>query len=80
MFGMTLFNLFDYVSSNVLLPLGGMLISIFAGWRLNHAVLKGELDATSRGGRIFLRILIFCMRYVAPPCILIVFLAGIGVL
>ena len=56
-FGMTLFNLFDYVSSNVLLPLGGMLISIFAGWRLNHAVLKGELDATSRGGRIFLRIL-----------------------
>ncbi len=79
-FGMTLFNLFDYVSSNVLLPLGGMLISIFAGWRLNHAVLKGELDATSRGGRIFLRILIFCMRYVAPPCILIVFLAGIGVL
>lgn len=27
-FGMTMFELFDFVSSNVLLPIGGMLISV----------------------------------------------------
>lgn len=34
-FGKTIFDLFDYVSSNILLPLGGMLISIFVGWVLD---------------------------------------------
>src|SRR5690606_21971926 len=31
--GMTLFELFDYLSSNIVLPLGGILIAIFVGWR-----------------------------------------------
>ena len=29
---MTLFDLFDYTSSNILLPVGGMIISVFVGW------------------------------------------------
>ncbi|MDE6285918.1 MAG: sodium-dependent transporter, partial [Muribaculaceae bacterium] len=78
-FGFTLFDLFDYVSSNLLLPVGGMLISVFAGWYLDRKVLGSELAPSSAGGRAMMRIIVFCMRYVAPVCILAVFLAGIGV-
>lgn len=78
--GLTVFNLFDYVSSNILLPVGGMAISIFAGWVLRRSVVSGELNPTSRAGRVLVGVLVFCMRYVAPVCILAVFLAGIGVI
>ena len=78
--GLTVFNLFDYVSSNLCLPVGGMLISVFAGWFLDRKVLRSELAPESSGARALVRVIIFCMRYVAPACILAVFLAGLGVL
>ncbi len=79
-FGFTLFDLFDYVSSNLFLPVGGMLISIFAGWFLDRRVLRSELAPESRAGMVLMRFIVFCMRYVAPACILAVFLAGLGIL
>lgn len=79
-FGMTLFDLFDYASSNVLLPVGGMIISIFAGWVLKRSVLVGELAPQRRSSRALVGVLVFCMRYIAPACILLVFLAGLGLL
>lgn len=80
MFGMTLFELFDYVSSNVLLPVGGMIISVYAGWVLDRKVMRSELAPATRRGRALVGTLVFCMRYVAPVCILLVFLAGLGLL
>ena len=32
LFGLNPFDLFDYLSSNILLPLGGILICLFVGW------------------------------------------------
>ncbi len=79
-FGLTVFDLFDYVSSNILLPLGGMLISIFVGWFLDRKVVAGQLrgDGTLNPG--ILRAICFCLRYVAPAGIALVFLAGLGVI
>ena len=79
-FEMSIFDFFDYVSSNVLLPVGGMLISFFAGWILKRSLVRRELEANAGRTRPLARVLIFCMQYVAPVCILAVFLAGIGVL
>lgn len=79
-FGMTLFDLFDYTSSNILLPVGGMIISVFVGWVLDRSVVKGEL--TAGGGRITamgVRCVVFCLRWLAPVCIGLVFLYGLGV-
>ena len=64
---MTLFDLFDYTSSNILLPVGGMIISVFVGWVLDRSVVKGEL--TAGGGRITamgVRCVVFCLRWLAP--------------
>ena len=74
--GKTVFNAFDYVSSNVLLPLGGMVISLFVGWRLDRKVLINQLDADGRMPLWVFRWIIFSLRYVAPLCILAVFLAS----
>lgn len=74
--GKTVFNAFDYVSSNVLLPLGGMVISLFVGWRLDRKVLISQLDADGRMPSWIFGWIIFSLRYVAPLCILAVFLAS----
>ncbi len=78
--GMTIFELFDYVSSNVLLPLGGVFFSLFAGWYMERKVLDREL---TNGGRLRVysyKPLLFCIRYVAPAAIVVVFLYGLGLL
>lgn len=79
-FNLTFFNLFDYVSSNILLPLGGMFISIFVGYILDRTVVMKELapDSTRRG--LFgARLVVFCLRYIAPICIAAVFLYSLGI-
>ncbi len=80
-FGLTFFDFFDFVSSNVLLPLGGMLISIFVGWVLKRSLVRSELlMGVSRPGQflnVVVSAVIFCLRYVAPVCIALVFLSGL---
>ncbi|MDZ7684054.1 MAG: hypothetical protein U5O39_02510 [Gammaproteobacteria bacterium] len=41
--GQTFFGMMDYVSNNIMLPLGGMFIAIFAAWILDKAVRDDEL-------------------------------------
>ena len=41
--GRTIFDLMDFVSSNILLPLGGVLIVIFVGWKLGKAKFFEEV-------------------------------------
>lgn len=76
-FGFNMFDLFDYVSSNILMSLGGMLLSIFVGWVIKRSIVKEELLAgTSRRGvyRVLATVMAFCLRYVAPVAIAIVML------
>lgn len=77
-FDKTLFDLFDYVSSNLLLPAGGIFFSVFVGWFLDCRMVEDEL---SNHGKLKVRVvnpLIFCLRYVAPLSIVVVFLYGLG--
>ncbi|MDE7092589.1 MAG: sodium-dependent transporter, partial [Muribaculaceae bacterium] len=79
-FGLAFFNLFDYVSSNILLPIGGMLISIFVGYVLDRNIVKKELmPKSSRRELVGMHLVIFCLRYIAPICIAAVFLYSLGI-
>ncbi len=71
LWGMTVFDIFDYVTSNIFLPVGGMLVSIFVGWIVDRATVDRELRPASRFIR---RSVIFLLRYVCPVAILAVFL------
>ena len=71
-FGKSIFDLFDYVSANVLMLIGGLLVVVFAGWKLGRKVIQDEL---TNSGKIripngFIDTLTFLMRFLAPAGIL----------
>ncbi len=79
--GKTFFDLFDYASSNILLPVGGILICLFVGWKLGPAVITDEAsNAGALNNAALLKVFTFSVRYVAPIAILLVLLNGLGVL
>lgn len=80
LFGLTLFNFFDTATSNVMLPLGGMIISVFVGWKLDRSVLSEQM--TCRGATRFrpMRLLVFLLRWVCPVAIGLIFAQSIGIL
>ena len=45
--GMTFFDVLDYFTQNILLPLGGLFIALFAAYALPKAVLKNQLGIKS---------------------------------
>ena len=73
-FGKSIFDFFDYLSANILLPLGGLSIVIFVGWYMKKSLVYQEF--TNQGtlkGTLF-RAYYFIIRYIAPVAIAIVFL------
>lgn len=73
--GKDLNAMLDYLANQVLLPLGGLLIAVFAGWQMSRDSTREELDLPD--GRVFglWRILI---RYPVPVAVLLILLMGIG--
>ena len=64
----TIFNNVDYLTSNVMLPLGGLLITVFAGWVMCRNSTADELGGAGTMYRLW-RVL---ARFLAPIGILIV--------
>jgi len=80
-FGKNLFDFLDWVSSNLLMPVGGMAISIFIGWEIGKSKVKKELEKNgSKISSAFLSVFIFIVKYIAPIAIAIVGLNGIGLI
>lgn len=78
-FGLTLFDAFDFVTAKLMLPVGGFFISIFTGWYLNHRVIAAEI-AGNGTPHFIVKIIIFILRFVAPVGIAFVFLNELGFL
>jgi len=79
-FGMNPFDLFDFLSSNVLLPLGGILICLFVGWVYGLPELEKQLSNNGTlHNKPLIRIVFFLIRYVTPLSIAAVLLHGLKV-
>lgn len=75
-FGRGIFDFLDYLSSNLLLPLGGLILTLFVGWVILPRALS---EATSNGAQPFPLAgawRIIC-RYVAPVAIAWILLSGL---
>jgi len=79
-FGLNIFDTLDKIASNILLPLGGMLISIFIGWKLDRKIIIDELSNYGTLRISFIKLFLFLVKYLAPVAILLVFLHGIGLI
>jgi len=69
--GKTIFGLLDYFGSNLLMPVGGILMAILAGWILSKEVVFSDMNLTSRWQFIVWR---FLVKFVAPLFVLALFI------
>ncbi len=76
LFGLNFFDFLDYLTANIMLPLGGLFIVIFSGWLMKTQASKNELNTTKSGYTIWL----ILSRFVAPAAVMLVFLSAIGVI
>lgn len=74
---MNFFEWLEYLTASVLLPLGGMLISIFVAWYLDKKIVFDELSNDGKVKVKGFKIYIFILRYVAPLCIFAVFVTSL---
>ena len=73
----TLFDNFDYIASNIMLPLSGLLFTIFASWVMKR---KHSMDELSDIPINLYRLWRFGARYIAPIGVILVFLNAIGII
>lgn len=74
--GKTLFDLLDYFTSNLMLPVGGILISLFVGWALGSDITRRELGMAD--GPLF-KAWRFLARFVVPLALAKVLWDGLGI-
>jgi NSS family neurotransmitter:Na+ symporter len=65
----------DYFSNQILLPVGGMLLAIFAGWFINRETSREELGMSN--GLAF-KAWYLLIRFLVPPAVFVVFVLGVG--
>ena len=79
LFGMSLFDLFDFTTGQIFLPLGGFLTCLFVGWYVPKHIIVEELTNQGTLSGRFVSLFLFCVRFVCPVCILLIFLHQLGV-
>jgi len=75
--GKSFFDLLDYLTSNIMLPLGGILICIFAAWFMSESSRQDELKIKNKFAYLSWR---FLARYVTPIGVILIFLQVLGIL
>jgi NSS family neurotransmitter:Na+ symporter len=70
------FDTLDFITANLMLPLGGLFIAIFAGWLMREQSTRDELDTY---GFVF-EVWHFLVKYITPIAVIIVFLNVLGII
>ena len=78
--GRSLFSVFDFVTGQIFLPVGGFLTCLFLGWFVPQQIVKDEFTNWGTLKGTFFKTYLFSVRYVCPLCILLIFLHQFGVL
>lgn len=79
-FGLGAFDLFDYVTAKLMLPLGGFLISLFTGWYLDKKIVWSEITNDGTLKVPTYRLIIFILKYIAPIAIALIFINELGLI
>ena len=80
-FGKTLFDLFDFVTGQLFLPIVGFLTCIFIGWFVPHKIIHDEFtNWGTLNNKTLFHVYLFLVKYVCPICILFIFLHQLGLL
>ena len=80
LFGMEVLTFCDFLTAQVLLPLGAFLTSIFVGWYVPRRITRQEFTNWETVSPMFYPVWLLAVRFVCPLCILAVFLHQLGVI
>ena len=78
--GMNIFDLFNYAASNIFMLLGGLFTAVYVGWFLDWHIINDQL---TNHGMLKTRVqhyITFCLRYVAPVAVVLIFLFYVGII
>ena len=73
----TLFDLLDFLTANIMLPLGGLAMAIFVAWIMRSEIVTRELKTTQNN--FLYQVWLFALRFITPLGVGLVFLNAIGV-
>jgi NSS family neurotransmitter:Na+ symporter len=79
--GLTFFDLYDFISSNILLPVGGLFLSVFVGWvwglpKIKQALTNHGVIQNDRIVALFFTV----VRFATPILVILVLLNSLGVI
>lgn len=77
-FNLNFFDLLDFVTAKLMLPLGGLLVCLFVGWYLKRSVSYDELTNYGLQKATYFPIYMFVLRYFAPIAITLIFVNELG--
>ena len=73
--GRSLMDFCDYLTAQVMLPVGALLTSILIGWCAPRKLVRDEFtNYETSAAKAFYPLYLFCIRYVVPVCILLILL------
>ena len=79
-FGVDFLSACDYLTSNILMPIGALLTSLFIGWFVPRKTVRDEFTNWGTVNRGVFSLWLFAVRFVCPVCIVIIFLRQIGII
>jgi len=79
-FDRNLFEYIEFLTTNIMLPLGGLFIVLFIGWFYRPELTKNELTNVGQIRARYLPLFIFIVKFIAPVAIAMVFLYSLGIL
>ena len=68
------FDSMDFLSNQILLPLGGIFIAIFVGWVMKKEKVLEELEIKNE---LIIKVWFFFLKYIAPLTIVMIFVEGL---
>jgi len=68
--GKTIFDLLDFFTANIMLPLGGLLVALFAGWVMSRQAMERELALSPAMFNLWL----ITVRFITPVAVAVVFI------
>ena len=79
-FGNSLFGNLEYLTANILLPLGGLLIITFVAWFMGGRNVKDEISNSGVYRIRLFNVFMFIIRFIAPVAIALVFMQSVGLI
>lgn len=78
--GKNIFDFLDWFANSILLPVGGMFITLYVGWFFGKDKVKAEVTNEGTIGFGLFEVWMFLCRFVIPAIIFLVLLSGLGII